>query len=152
MTAKEELSWFKKAKHLVTQLSNERSNELTNMQTALVHTTLRTHSIPSSDYIITAAQIIDIKKDLNQYTGNLIDLEQDVWDVFKVILQIPDLDEQSILIARYVNEKSWSDIAEEFGRSERWAHNLHNRALHSFEQISSNHSRENGKKHVVIQP
>lgn len=77
----------------------------------------------------TMAEIIQLENDLNarieELTGNMRKILKNIW-------QIPDLDEQTVLIARYMNEKDWSDIAEDFGCTTRQVHNYHARGLQDY--------------------
>lgn len=49
--------------------------------------------------------------------------------MMEVIERTKDCTYKSILIARYINCKSWEQIAEELNYNLRWVHRMHTRAL-----------------------
>lgn len=51
--------------------------------------------------------------------------------------KLSDLDQQNVLVARYVLGKQWADIARSFGVSLSFVYKLHKRALISFAEIAS---------------
>lgn len=51
--------------------------------------------------------------------------------------KLSDLDQQNVLVARYVLGKQWADIARSFGASLPFVYKLHKRALISFAEIIS---------------
>lgn len=53
-------------------------------------------------------------------------------DAFAMIKNIPDLDQQNILIGRYIQLKEWADIAVELNFSTKWVLELHGKALLAF--------------------
>jgi RNA polymerase sigma-70 factor (ECF subfamily) len=70
-----------------------------------------------------------------EYAQSSDDLDQSHWPdierraaLFQLVAKLPD-DQQSVIIRRFVEQKSIKDIAEEFGRSEGAIKQLQFRAL-----------------------
>ena len=55
-----------------------------------------------------------------------------------MINRIADLDQQNILIGRYIQLKKWEDIAYELHFSMQWVYELHRKGLLAFSQVNSN--------------
>ena len=53
-------------------------------------------------------------------------------EAFSMIKNVPDLDQQNILIGRYIQLKEWDDIAVELNFSTKWVLELHGKALLAF--------------------
>ena len=51
---------------------------------------------------------------------------------FDRIRNVPDLDQQNILIGRYIQLKNWDDVAAELNFSIKWTIELHGKALLAF--------------------
>lgn len=53
-------------------------------------------------------------------------------DISKYIEQVPDDTERDLLTLKYLQGKTWEQVAESLGYSWQWVHRLHNRALLHF--------------------
>lgn len=77
------------------------------------------------------------------YTDNAILLERKIEEleeyrkkVLTVIYSIDDTVLRTLLIARYINCKTWEQIAEDMGYSEKWVKTgLHSKALKALEEV-----------------
>lgn len=88
-------------------------------------------SIPEDKMTELISKIIDLQKELKIDIDNLLDLK------LKIIHQINSLDNDDyklLLMLRYLNFKTWEEIAVEMGYTYQWIHVLHGRALKYFER------------------
>ena len=83
----------------------------------------------------TIAKIIDLENSINGEIDRLVDIKR---RVMETIDRVENPDQQLILELRYLDFKSWTEIAEEIGFSPRWVQELHERALISIEKILEN--------------
>lgn len=90
----------------------------------------------------TVVKIIALKDDINARIDELVDMKK---DAFNRIGKIPDLDQQNILIGRYIQLKKWEDISEELNYSMQWVFELHGKGLLAFAKANSDflNNREN---------
>ena len=90
----------------------------------------------------TVAKIVDLEADINRRIEELVDMKQ---EAFTMISRIPDLDQQNILIGRYIQLKKWEDISEELNYSMQWVFELHGKGLLAFAKANSDflNNREN---------
>ena len=88
------------------------------------------------------ARIDELERTINIRIDELIDLKQ---TAFNMIKRIPDLDQQNILIGRYIQLKKWEDISEELNYSMQWVFELHGKGLLAFAKANSDflNNREN---------
>ena len=77
----------------------------------------------------TMIKIVDLE---NQITARIDELATMRNDTFSMIKNVPDLDQQNILIGRYIQLKEWPDIASELNFSPKWVLKLHGKALLEF--------------------
>lgn len=77
----------------------------------------------------TVVKIIALEDDINARIDELVDMKK---DAFNRISNVSDKDQQSILIARYVNGEKWEKIAVEIHFSMRQVHRIHGMALINF--------------------
>lgn len=75
------------------------------------------------------ARIDELERTINIRIDELIDLKQ---TAFNMIKRIPDLDQQNILIARYIQNMKWDSIADEMDHEIRWVYKTHGKALIAF--------------------
>lgn len=75
------------------------------------------------------ARIVSLEDEINARIIELAGMKQ---DVFRMICRIHDLDQQNVLIGRYIQMKKWEDLAEDFGCTTQWVFVLHKRALQFF--------------------
>lgn len=81
---------------------------------------------PIEDAII---KINDLESQINTRIDELVTMRQ---EAFRMIKNVPDLDQQNILIGRYIQLKEWDDIAAELIFSTKWTIELHGKALLAF--------------------
>jgi len=82
----------------------------------------------------TIVKIMSLEDDINARIDELVDMKQ---EAFTMINRIPDLDQQNILIGRYIQLKKWEDIALELNFSIQWVYELHGKGLLAFSQMNS---------------
>ncbi len=76
-------------------------------------------------------KIVDLQKELETDINNLLDLK------LKITHQINNIDNDDyklLLMLRYLNFKTWEEIAVEMGYTYQWVHVLHSRALIYFQE------------------
>lgn len=77
----------------------------------------------------TMIKILDLER---QITARIDELATMRNDTFSMIKNVSDLDQQNILIGRYIQLKEWDDIAAELSFSPKWVLKLHGKALLEF--------------------
>ena len=90
----------------------------------------------------TIVKIVALEADINRRIDELVSMKQ---EAFTMINRIPDLDQQNILIGRYIQLKKWEDISEELNYSMQWVFELHGKGLLAFAKANSDflNNREN---------
>lgn len=78
------------------------------------------------------AKIVDLETELNQEVVKLVELKR---KIIKEIDSVPNEDHRLILTLRYLNYKTWEQIAVEMNYSYRNIHYLHKDALIEFESL-----------------
>lgn len=91
----------------------------------------------------TVAKIVDLEADINRRIDELVDMKQ---EAFTMINRIPDLDQQNILIGRYIQLKDWEDIALELNFSIQWVYELHGKGLLAFSQTNNDFFKNREKQ------
>lgn len=79
----------------------------------------------------TVTKMIDLENKLLTTIGELIDFKR------KVIQKVDGLENSDYILLlwlRYINFKTWAEIAETMGITPSWVHVLHRRALAEFEK------------------
>lgn len=74
-------------------------------------------------------RIDDLERKINARIDELVALRE---QAFTMIKNVPDLDQQNVLIGRYCEDKKWEKIAVEFNFSIRHVHRLHGSGLLEF--------------------
>ena len=74
-------------------------------------------------------KIVDLEAQINARIDELVSMKQEAFDRIR---NVPDLDQQNILIGRYIQLKEWDDIAAELSFSPKWVLKLHGKALLEF--------------------
>lgn len=77
----------------------------------------------------TVARIDELEQEINQHIDNLIEMKQ---QAFRVIKKIPDLDQQNVLVGRYIQNKEWEELAQELNFSPQWLFKIHGKGLVAF--------------------
>lgn len=78
-------------------------------------------------------KIIDLENEINDSIDELIDLKR---EVLRKIEQIENDDYKLLITLKYLNFKSWEEIAVEMNYSYRHVTRLHGSALIAFENVS----------------
>lgn len=74
-------------------------------------------------------KIVDLERQISHWIDELATMRN---ETFSMIKNVPDLDQQNILIGRYIQLKEWPDIASELNFSPKWVLKLHGKALLEF--------------------
>lgn len=90
----------------------------------------------------TIVKIMSLEDDINARIDELVDMKQ---EAFTMINRIPDLDQQNILIGRYIQLKKWEDIALELNFSIQWVYELHGKGLLAFAKENTDFLKEPSK-------
>ena len=77
----------------------------------------------------TIVKIVALEEDINTRIDELVTMKK---EAFNMISKIPDLDQQNVLIGRYIQLKKWEDLAAEFDYTTQWLFEIHGKALLSF--------------------
>ena len=77
----------------------------------------------------TVDKIVDLQAEVNKEIAVLVDL---IAEIHTKIEQLENPTERAVLTERYINVKSWEEIAEIIGYSDRNTRYLHGRALLNF--------------------
>ena len=80
----------------------------------------------------TIARLDELERRIDAYVDELVARKQ---EAFERIRRLPELAEQDVLIARYIQLKSWRQIAQEMHYEERQVYRLHGNALKSFDTV-----------------
>lgn len=129
--AKDQLSQIKKTDRLVDRLLatvQTLRSSLTSQSYELQPDRVQT-SGPKDRLSETFARIDELERKINARIDDLIRLKE---DTLKVIYQIPDKDQQNVLISRYVQRERWEKIAVDLNFSIRQVHRIHGAALLTF--------------------
>ena len=86
-------------------------------------------SSAKSPFESTVIKIIDLEAQINARMDELVSMKQEAFDRIK---NVPDFDQQNILIGRYIQLKEWDEIAAELKFSAKWVLKLHGKALLEF--------------------
>ncbi len=78
-------------------------------------------------------KIMDLEKELNNHIKEFIDLKS---EITKKIDELPDMEYRLVLMLRYLDFKTWEEIAEIMNYSVRWIYKLHGLALKKFKNSS----------------
>jgi DNA-directed RNA polymerase specialized sigma subunit len=80
----------------------------------------------------TIAKIVDLKKGLRDEIEEYIELKE---EAIKLIDSMSDGRHRLVLTYRYINGKTWEEIAVEMHYTYQWVHRLHGQALIEFEKV-----------------
>lgn len=78
------------------------------------------------------AKIVDLEAEINRDIGRYVDAKR---KVSSTIEKLDDPDQLKVLHMRYVQYKTWEQIAYEMGFSYRWVCTLHGRALQQIDNF-----------------
>ena len=74
-------------------------------------------------------KIVDLERQISNWIDELVSVHR---DAFSRIKNVPDFDQQNVLIARYCEDKKWEKIAVELNFSIAQVYRLHGAALLTF--------------------
>lgn len=142
--AKEYFAQIRKTDRLIQRLTdtvNTLRSGLTSQSYELKPDKVQT-SGPKDTLGETIAKIMSLKDDINTRIDELVTMKK---EAFSMISKVPDLDQQNVLIGRYIQLKKWEDISEELNYSMQWVFELHGKGLLAFAKANSNflNNREN---------
>lgn len=142
--AKEYFAQIRKTDRLIHRLDSTIAtlrSSLTSTGSQLKQDKVQT-SGPKNTLEETITKIIDLEAKINARIDELVSMKQ---EAFTMINRIPDLDQQNILIGRYIQLKKWEDISEELNYSMQWVFELHGKGLLAFAKANSDflNNREN---------
>lgn len=86
----------------------------------------------------TIARLDELEQRIDTYVDELVARKA---EAFEKIRGMDDLNEQNILIARYIQLKSWKQIAREMHYSEQQIYRLHGMALQHFQAQGKDESK-----------
>lgn len=142
--AKEYFAQIRKTDRLIQRLTdtvNTLRSGLTSQSYELKPDKVQT-SGPKDTLGETIAKIMSLEDDINTRIDELVSMKQ---EAFTMINRIPDLDQQNVLVGRYIQLKKWEDISEELNYSMQWVFELHGKGLLAFAKANSDflNNREN---------
>lgn len=135
--AKEYFAQIRKTDRLIHRLDSTIAtlrSSLTSTGSQLKQDKVQT-SGPKNTLEETITKIIDLEAKINARIDELVSMKQ---EAFTMINRIPDLDQQNVLIARYIDGKKWLDIAFDLNFSISQVYKIHGKALISFSEKNPN--------------
>lgn len=129
--AKEYFAQIRKTDRLIQRLTdtvNTLRSGLTSQSYELKPDKVQT-SGPKDTLGETIVKIMSLEEDINTRIDELVSMKK---EAFNRIGKIPDLDQQNVLIGRYIQMKKWEDLAAEFEYTTQWLFEIHGKALLSF--------------------
>lgn len=115
--------------------NQEELEQLRSLSTSISGSTTeeRTQTSPNPDKIPNIiAKIVDLEREIEEQTEQLLKLQKDVRDV---INQVKDNDERLFLRYRYINFYQWKQIRYKMKCSDTQLQRIKNRAIESVEKI-----------------
>ena len=114
----------------------ETLNSLAQRMTNVSKNILIQKSTPQDKLSELIPKIVDLKNELKKDVDNLLNLKL---DIIQKINNVENNDYKLLLTLRYLNFKTWEEIAVAMGYSYQWIHVLHGRALiHLSKRVDSN--------------
>ena len=90
----------------------------------------------------TIVKIMSLEEDINTRIDELVSMKK---EAFSMISKIPDLDQQNVLVGRYIQLKKWEDLAAEFEYTTQWLFEIHGKALLAFAKENADFLQEPSK-------
>jgi len=134
MTGKEYLAEFKNLNRSIEQMQ-EYIQELRERSVSISHPLqeIVVQHTPQHDKLADwASRIVDAEDQLVELSNQRIDMYS---AIFKKIVEIPDLNQQSIMMARYLQLMKYDDVACDTGFSIQYVYELHSKGLKAFEKV-----------------
>lgn len=93
---------------------------------------------PGDTIAATMAKIIDLEREIDQHIDALVKRKR---EAIHLISQLPDYNQQNVLMARYVQGMPWEEIARELDREIRWVYRVHGKGLAAFASVNVSKSQ-----------
>ena len=135
--AKEYFAQIRKTDRLIQRLTdtvNTLRSGLTSQNYELKPDKVQT-SGPKDTLGETIVKIMSLEEDINTRIDELVSMKK---EAFSMISKIPDLDQQNVLVGRYIDGKKWLDIAFDLNFSISQVYKIHGKALISFSEKNPN--------------
>lgn len=89
-------------------------------------------NIEKSKMESTMVKVIDLEHEINADIDRLVNLKKDIQDT---INKMDDINQQLLLVLRYLSGKGWDEIAASMGYDPRTVYRIHGKALKEFERM-----------------
>lgn len=142
--AKEYFAQIRKTDRLIHRLDSTIAtlrSSLTSTGSQLKQDKVQT-SGPKNTLEETITKIIDLEAKINARIDELVSMKK---EAFSMISKIPDLDQQNVLVGRYIQLKKWEDLAAEFEYTTQWLFEIHGKALLAFAKENADFLQEPSK-------
>lgn len=142
--AKEYFAQIRKTDRLIHRLDSTIAtlrSSLTSTGSQLKQDKVQT-SGPKNTLEETITKIIDLEAKINARIDELVSMKQ---EAFSMISKVPDLDQQNVLVGRYIQLKKWEDLAAEFEYTTQWLFEIHGKALLAFAKENADFLKEPSK-------
>lgn len=142
--AKEYFAQIRKTDRLINRLDSTIAtlrSSLTSTGSQLKQDKVQT-SGPKNTLEETITKIIDLEAKINARIDELVSMKQ---EAFSMISKVPDLDQQNVLVGRYIQLKKWEDLAAEFEYTTQWLFEIHGKALLAFAKENADFLKEPSK-------
>ncbi len=142
--AKEYFAQIRKTDRLINRLDSTIAtlrSSLTSTGSQLKQDKVQT-SGPKDTLGETIAKIMSLEDDINTRIDELVTMKK---EAFSMISKVPDLDQQNVLVGRYIQLKKWEDLAAEFEYTTQWLFEIHGKALLAFAKENADFLKEPSK-------
>lgn len=142
--AKEYFAQIRKTDRLIHRLDSTIAtlrSSLTSTGSQLKQDKVQT-SGPKNTLEETITKIIDLEAKINARIDELVSMKK---EAFSMISKVPDLDQQNVLVGRYIQLKKWEDLAAEFEYTTQWLFEIHGKALLAFAKENADFLQEPSK-------
>ena len=142
--AKEYFAQIRKTDRLIHRLDSTIAtlrSSLTSTGSQLKQDKVQT-SGPKNTLEETIAKIMSLEDDINTRIDELVTMKK---EAFSMISKVPDLDQQNVLVGRYIQLKKWEDLAAEFEYTTQWLFEIHGKALLAFAKENADFLKEPSK-------
>lgn len=142
--AKEYFAQIRKTDRLINRLDSTivtLRSSLTSTGSQLKQDKVQT-SGPKNTLEETIAKIMSLEDDINTRIDELVTMKK---EAFSMISKVPDLDQQNVLVGRYIQLKKWEDLAAEFEYTTQWLFEIHGKALLAFAKENADFLKEPSK-------
>ena len=143
--AKEYFAQIRKTDRLIQRLTdtvNTLRSGLTSQSYELKPDKVQT-SGPKDTLGETIAKIMSLEDDINTRIDELVTMKK---EAFSMISKVPDLDQQNVLVARYVSGEKWERIAVDLNFSIAQVYRIHGAALLDFAEKNPDILKDDSKR------